>query len=273
MGRSDEPIAGSRVKPGESLGAAMTVLRIAAAQSVSAAGDVDINIARHLRMMAVAAEHGVQLLVFPELSLSGYEIGLARNLAVHADDALFAPLRAQAQRCGMTVVVGAPILAEQGGAMFIAALALQPDGAMQVYRKRYLHAGEQDIFQAGTEDLTVAAAGTRVALAICADIVQPQHAARAARSLAQVYAAGVLIGASAYAAEAGMLRHYARDHQMIVLMANHGGPTGGWLPAGRSAIWAAGAAWSLAAPGAGNLLLLATREAGQWSGAVVDVPL
>ncbi|HJR33258.1 MAG TPA: nitrilase-related carbon-nitrogen hydrolase, partial [Pseudomonas sp.] len=49
----------------------MTTLTIAAAQSISVAGDLAANIARHLRFMQVAAEQGVQLLVFPELSLTG----------------------------------------------------------------------------------------------------------------------------------------------------------------------------------------------------------
>ena len=46
----------------------MSTFTIAAAQSFSVAGDLAANIARHLRFMAVAAEQGVDLLVFPELS-------------------------------------------------------------------------------------------------------------------------------------------------------------------------------------------------------------
>ena len=60
----------------------MTAPVFAAAQSISVAGDVQANLAHHQRFMQVAAELDVQLLVFPELSLTGYERGLAADLAV-----------------------------------------------------------------------------------------------------------------------------------------------------------------------------------------------
>ena len=47
-------------------------IRIAAAQAPSVAGDIAANIAIHLRFIAAAQAEGVQLLVFPELSLCGY---------------------------------------------------------------------------------------------------------------------------------------------------------------------------------------------------------
>lgn len=55
----------------------MTAPAFAAAQSISIAGDVRANLVRHQHFMQAAAEQGVQLLVFPELSLTGYERGLA----------------------------------------------------------------------------------------------------------------------------------------------------------------------------------------------------
>lgn len=54
----------------------MTALTLAAAQTVSIAGDVDANIARHLVFMQAAAARGVQLLVFPELSLTAMSLRL-----------------------------------------------------------------------------------------------------------------------------------------------------------------------------------------------------
>ena len=60
----------------------MTTLTVAAAQSISIAGDVHADIVRHQRFIRTAAEQGVQVLVFPELSLSGYERGLAAQLAI-----------------------------------------------------------------------------------------------------------------------------------------------------------------------------------------------
>ena len=54
-------------------------LRIAAAQSASVPLDIAANLLRHLDFIDAAAREQVELLVFPELSLSGYELpGLVR---------------------------------------------------------------------------------------------------------------------------------------------------------------------------------------------------
>ncbi|MNG32490.1 hypothetical protein D3C84_1185140 [compost metagenome] len=58
---------------------------------------------------------------------------------------------------------------------------------------------------------------------------------------------------------------------MVVLMANHGGATGGWESAGRSAVWAPDGSLIAAAPGTGNLMVVARRDADGWQGQIVTV--
>ena len=52
------------------------LLSIGLAQFGSVAGDFEANLARHLVVIESAASAGVTLLVFPELSLIGYEPAL-----------------------------------------------------------------------------------------------------------------------------------------------------------------------------------------------------
>lgn len=47
---------------------------IAVAQTCPVAGDVQANLDEHLRLARLAAEEGAQVVVFPELSLTGYEL-------------------------------------------------------------------------------------------------------------------------------------------------------------------------------------------------------
>ncbi len=251
---------------------AMTTLTIAAAQTTSIAGDIQANIARHLRFMQTAADHGVQFLVFPELSLTGYERTLARALAIRPDDAVLHPLREFAQHSGMIAVVGIPVRADNGAGVYIGALVLQTNGEIGAYTKQHLHPGEEAAFVPGRGGQAVNVAGHQAALAICAEITQPDHARMAAQAGAGIYAAGMLLTEAGHAPETGLLAGYAADHDMAVLMANHGGATGGWEAVGRSAIWAEGGRAVVAAPGPGNVLVKATREAGRWSGQVVPVP-
>ncbi|MGH2830821.1 MAG: nitrilase-related carbon-nitrogen hydrolase, partial [Actinomycetota bacterium] len=47
---------------------------IAVAQTSPVRGDVQANLEEHGRLVRVAAAEGAQLVVFPELSLTGYEL-------------------------------------------------------------------------------------------------------------------------------------------------------------------------------------------------------
>lgn len=247
----------------------MTALTLAAAQTTSIAGDVPGNIQGHLRFMQAAAEQGVQLLVFPELSLTGYEPALAAQLAITPEDVLLAPLREMAQELRMTAVVGMPIRLAPGTGAFIGALVLGADGSLAVYTKQHLHPGEEVAFVAGQGGAALEWANERIALAVCADFSHASHPRLAAEAGATVYAAGVLISEGGYATDSALLQGYAAEHRMLVLMANHGGPSGGYTCAGRSAIWSADGTLLADVPGIGEALVIARRNGEQWTGQVV----
>lgn len=59
--------------------------------------------------MQRAAELGASYLLFPELSLTGYEPDLAREMALLADDARLAPLAALAVKLQLPTTVGVPL--------------------------------------------------------------------------------------------------------------------------------------------------------------------
>ncbi|GGY57834.1 carbon-nitrogen hydrolase family protein [Pseudoduganella albidiflava] len=234
----------------------------AIAQPVVVKGDIAANVARHVALAEAAAGEGARLVLFPELSLTGYEPALAAALAVAADDVQLAPLREAAMRLGVVLVTGAPL--RTAGLPRIAALSFLPDGTVQVYTKQYLHPGEEAAFAVGDGGSALAMQGVRIALAVCAEIAHPEHAAAAARGGAGLYAASVLISENGYAHDAALLRGHAREHRMPVAMANHGGPTGGWQIAGRSALWDENGDLVIAAGGGGECLLLARRDRDGW---------
>jgi predicted amidohydrolase len=244
-------------------------LIIAAAQTLAVAGDIAANAERHLDFIQAAASHEVQLLLFPELSLTGYEPTLARQAAITVDDERLLPLREAAVEHSMTVIVGAPLLLD--GELKIGALALLPDGSLATYAKQYLHSGEDEVFTPGCHGVCVTVGETRAALAVCADITHAEHAQQAAVLGAQLYAAGMLLSERGYPAETAMLQGYAREHRMAVLLANYGGPTGGWQPAGRSAVWDEQGELVVAAPGLGEQLVIASKLSAGWQGRLAEV--
>lgn len=122
---------------------------IAAAQSCAHPADLPRNLDDHLRLMRIAQARGVRLLVFPELSLTGYEPSAAAALAQPADTPLLQPLRQLAEQARMTTVVGLPLRSPKHAKPLIAALILGADGSLGVYAKQHLHAGEERHFSAG----------------------------------------------------------------------------------------------------------------------------
>lgn len=233
---------------------------IAAAQSTSVPLEVVANVQNHLRFVEAAAQLGVQWLVFPELSLTGYELAAMPDLVLHADHALLAPLREAAQRTGMAITVGAPV--DSGSALpFIGAITLRPDGQHYVYAKYHLHGSETRFATAGSAPVGLQEWNSHtVASAICADTNHPGHASQAAAAGACVYAAGILTSANGYAAEAPLWASYAREHAMTVVIANHGGPSGGYVPAGRSGIWDSSGTCLASAKGNGDWLVIANPD-------------
>lgn len=261
-------------------------------------GDVAANIRRHVALAEAAAAHGARLALFPELSLTGYEMDVAAACALLPDDARLAPLRALAVKAGMTIVAGAPVRGA-ADALHIGALCFLPGGGIQVYTKQHLHPGEDAVFAPGAGGIALELGGepvngfpvsggpdrgdlsgkqlaasvsvkvTPVALAICAEIAHASHAEAAARSGAALYAASVLISPGGYAKDSGLLQGYASRLGIPVLMANHGGPTGGWQSAGRSAVWDETGSLLVAAPEEGEWLLIASRRAGRWQASAV----
>ncbi|MFJ3485443.1 carbon-nitrogen hydrolase family protein [Pseudomonas sp. NPDC090202] len=251
----------------------MTDLDICAAQYCSAAGDLAANIDRHIRFMEFAASNGAGFLLFPELSLTGYEPSRAHDLAQTPDTEVLQPLRELAERLAMTTVVG--LLLRQSGseAIMIGAWVFGADGSQAVYTKQHLHPGEEVVFSAGWGGAMLNIGSERVALSVCADFTHASHVRTAAIEGAGVYATGVLISESGYARDSDLLRRHAKEHSLGVLMANHGGPSGGWACAGRSAFWSPGGSLVASATGTGDCLVIARRRQGEWQGLIVDCPV
>ncbi|MBI4909832.1 MAG: carbon-nitrogen hydrolase family protein [Acidobacteria bacterium] len=209
---------------------------LAAAQTASVAGDIAHNVAHHASFARQAAAQGVQLVVFPELSLTGYELDLARTHTLRPDSRELEPLREVANQTGITIVAGAP-LANATGQLHIGALILQPHAPVETYTKVHVHHTELHVFTPGAGGPLLKFPDATVALGICADASHPEHAANAAAAGATVYATGALTIEKEYSLKCERMSRYARDHHMVTLFANYSGVSGGFISAGKSAIW------------------------------------
>jgi predicted amidohydrolase len=236
-------------------------MKIAAAQLACVPADIAANTARAAALAQRAREAGAELVVFPELALTGYETeALAADPALWLagpDDARLDALRAT----GTAVAVNAAVRTD-GPLPAIATLVYGADGAhAAAYAKQHLYGHERAVFAAGRQDGRVELGGIRFSLGICFDNHFPELTERAAAAGCRVHLASSLYGTGDGAAERAAIHpRIAEEHGLYVVLANHVGPAGPWTGCGRAAVWAPGGA------------LLAEADDGTPSFALADVP-
>ena len=224
----------------------MTVITVAAAQIACVAGDVGANLDLHLAALAEAGRRGVDLLVFPELSLADYVSEPdADRVALAADGPELARLAAAAP--GAVIVAGF-VERTAAGRPHNAGAVLAGGRVVHVHRKLNL-----PTYGALVEGRHYAP-GTRLGLAptrlgplatlVCADTWNPALPWLAALAGAALVAVPI---ASARGAVSDLfdsrdgwtvnLRHTAISYGLPVVMANHCGRRGGLDFWGGSAIF------------------------------------
>ena len=199
-------------------------LRIALAQIDVTVGDLDGNAAKIRAHMARSREQGAELVIFPELALTGYppEDLLIKTTFLDRAGAALEELAEETR--GIVVLVGFP---ERADDVYNAAAVLADGRVAGVYRKTYLPNygvfDEQRYFQSGDEPALVDLGGTLVGLTICEDIWEPGPPATA-EALAGAHVI-VNLSASPYHAGKGvererMLVQRARDSLACFAMCN-----------------------------------------------------
>ncbi len=204
-------------------------LTIAVAQPRTIAFDVVSNARAHARAIHAAQ---ARVVVFPELSLTGYELDAQ---IVTTQDQRIAPIVEACALTGSLALVGAPVLGTS-----IGVLAIDGAGATVVYRKVYLHKPGEAHFRPGGGPAVIEVDGWRLGLAVCRDTGIPEHAARTAALGMDGYVAGVVHAAHESELHGERARRVAREHGVWVATAASAGPTGGFeKTSGRSGIWSA----------------------------------
>ena len=210
-------------------------MKICLAQIKPVKGDVEQNILRHIYFIERAARLHAAAIFFPELSLTGYEPGLAKELATTANDKRLTILQQTSDELHITIAAGIPLLTTKG--IQISMLIFQPTQPVKTYAKQILHRDEAAYFVSGDKQILIQVEGLKIAPAICYESLQPGHAERASLLGADLYVTTV---AKSKAGVTKAYRHYtqiAATYGMPVLMANSVGPSDNFISAGQSGVW------------------------------------
>ncbi len=157
-------------------------LKIALAQINPTVGDIDANV-RKIIAFSCQAKHqlGADLVLFPELSVTGYpaeDLLLRQDFVIQARQATVG--LASRVPHDLDVVVGFPELDEAGN-LYNAAVVLRHGQVLVCYRKRALPNygvfDEQRYFSPGGQTCIFDLQGVRIGLAICEDVWKPDTVA------------------------------------------------------------------------------------------------
>jgi predicted amidohydrolase len=126
----------SAVPAREEAASAPSHLVVGMAQMAPRLGDVEHNLALHLETLQRARQNGARVVVFPELSLTGYFLkDMVPEVAVKLDSPIVKALADASD--GLDVIVGA-VIEERGAQFYNAALYFSNRRLHFVHRKVYL---------------------------------------------------------------------------------------------------------------------------------------
>jgi predicted amidohydrolase len=242
---------------------------LATAQTKPKRGDIDANLLDHYRLVKLAAANGAQLIVFPELSITGYEREDAARLAFVENDSRLGHLKKLASENKITIIAGAPIRIQSD--LFLGEFCIAPNDSVSIYTKQFLHTGEEIYYQPSFDyNPILEIENERISCAICADIDHPKHAGNASKNNSSIYIASIFFSPNGIPQAHQSLQSYASQYQMNVLMANFGGDSYGSPSGGRSAFWNNKGELIAQMEDSGSGLLIVEKQDNDWTSKILN---
>ncbi|MHC1720397.1 MAG: carbon-nitrogen hydrolase family protein [Clostridiaceae bacterium] len=240
----------------------------AVAQIKSIRYNYEKNIEKHMEYIRLAAQQGSEIVVFPEMSLTGYERELARAQSFTKDDPRLECLKKASLDYGIVIVAGGPLLLEDR--LYIASWIFETSKEPQIYVKKYLHPGEELYFQSSMEyDPVVKLNHEQLSFAICYDMEQDEHVECAKNKKSNLYAASIFYSQKGIQSGLGRLQHISKNNSLAVLMSNYAGECWDTDAGGRSSILSANGELVVSADKDSECLVVAENNHDVWMGKVI----
>ncbi len=211
-------------------------ITVASAQFTPVRGNISANLDIHCHLTNAAARNGADVIVFPEMSITGYERKEAGSMAFMPDDHRLSELQSLAVRSNIFIIAGAPIAMNAN--LYIGSFIFKPSGTSDIYIKQYLHSGEEEFFNASfSYNPLVDVKGEKISSAICADINVEEHIRKAAHSGCSMYVSSIFFSLKSMDETHKMLGTNARSYRINILMSNFTNEVWGMQAGGQSAFW------------------------------------
>jgi len=211
-------------------------MKLASAQINCTVGEIQKNLNKHYKAIELAIENNVQLITFPEMSITGYCRKEAKELAFDEYDTRLNILKELAKIGNIIIVLGAPINIKQR--LYIGSFVIHPSEPIMIYTKQFLHNGEDFYFSTSFNyDPIINIEDETIGLAICADINNEKHPENAVKNMCSVYLPSIFYSKHGMSNGFEQLRNYAQKYSLNILMSNYTGELWGMESGGKSAFW------------------------------------
>ena len=210
-------------------------MKICVAQTRPVKGNIQGNIENHKKLISLAVSNGADMIIFPELSVTGYEPELAKELATNQDDNRFDDFQKISDAREIIVGIGVPTKNDTG--ICISMVIFQPHKARQTYSKKFIHPDEEAFFTSGQNFACIAVKKNNIAPAICYELSIPEHSENAYKNGANIYIASVAKTVVGVEKASKTLAGIAGKYAMIALMSNCTGYCDNFESAGKTSIW------------------------------------
>lgn len=210
-------------------------MKICIAQTKPFKGNIHKNMDNHLEFINRAIELNSDVIVFPELSITGYEPKLAKELTTDVNDTIFNPFQKTSDKSGITIGVGMPTKSAEG--IYISMLVFQPHQKRIVYSKQILHADELPYFICGNSQTILHIKNKKIAFGICYETLQREHFINAKQKGADIYIASVAKSAEGVKKAYTHFPKMASEFNTPILMSNCVGFCDNFMSIGHSAVW------------------------------------
>ncbi len=209
-------------------------MRICIIQSESR-GNIRLNIKNHLNLIHQAIRLKSDLIVFPELSLSGYEPKQAQKTAIYPNDAILRPFQMISDEYNVSIAIGVPTKCEEG--ICISMIIFQPLKDRKTYSKQILHSDELPYFVSGNTTSFIYTNNIKIAFGICFESLQRNHIEYAHQQGAEIYIASVAKSQKNIDNAFSYFPIVSKEFNLPILMSNCIGYNDGFLANGQSAVW------------------------------------
>jgi len=154
----------------------MSQIAIGLVQTGTVPGAPESNRGRLNEMARTAFRHGANLVILPELGVSGYDLGVGDGTAAGAEPVPGPSTDAWVQLCrDHDGWICGGICERAGPDLFDSAVLVGPDGVLLVYRKLHLFGHEKTVFRPGDFGLPVVDLPFgRVGALVCYDLRFPE---------------------------------------------------------------------------------------------------